>query len=445
MQSVVLPTGTDLFGYYYMDKDGNYRYISLQDNYFYGDGYKKPEHQSETDKNIYAYDSEGGIFGDGHQSYAAGFRSADLTGYGFAGTNINNPKIINTFQRMDIYPNTRGNVINYIFPEGLTITDKIVGGCNNANYNYKGLVNHEGGYLLGRAYSTDPFIQLTIKNKFQPEEKNDAYVGGNVFGGCYKTGTVRGDVTIDLRSDMLAGKDKKKLENSNDSLATKPEYSSLNIYGAGYGMESYVYGNTHIIMGKDMKCSEPKTEGGKFLPCGVNGATGVSANFIYGGGQQGNVIGLTDVDILNGHVFRSVTGGSYSGYVYGSTQVKVGYPTYYQVKDGHSGIYLLDRTDKNNLYIDHENKNKDGKILPNLASETIKQSIRLISGDKVSQAVYASIIGKQGVTDFVKEKDFTTITTAPASPLITWNDINIKLGSCCYLFVIIAFLGEEVG
>lgn len=332
---------------------------------------------------------------------------------------------------MNIYPNTRGNVINYIFPEGLTITDKIVGGCNNANYNYKGLVNHEGGYLLGRAYSTDPFIQLTIKNKFQPEEKNDAYVGGNVFGGCYKTGTVRGDVTIDLRSDMLAGKDKKKLENSNDSLATKPEYSSFNIYGAGYGMESYVYGNTHIIMGKDMKCSEPKTEGGKFLPCGVNGATGVSANFIYGGGQQGNVIGLTDVDILNGHVFRSVTGGSYSGYVYGSTQVKVGYPTYYQVKDGHSGIYLLDRTDKNNLYIDHENKDKDGKILPNLASETIKQSIRLISGDKVSQAVYASIIGKQGVTDFVKENDFDAFTTAPATPL-TWNDINIKIGEAIY-------------
>lgn len=332
---------------------------------------------------------------------------------------------------MNIYPNARGNVINYIFPEGLTITDKIVGGCNNANYNYKGLVNHEGGYLLGRAYSTEPFIQLTIKNKFQPEEKNDAYVGGNVFGGCYKTGTVRGDVTIDLRSDMLAGKDKKKLENSNDSLATKPEYSSLNIYGAGYGMESYVYGNTHIIMGKDMKCSEHKTEGGKFLPCGVNGATGVSANFIYGGGQQGNVIGLTDVDILNGHVFRSVTGGSYSGYVYGSTQVKVGYPTYYQVKDGHSGIYLLDRTDKNNLYIDHENKDKDGKIRQDLASETIKQSIRLISGDKVSQAVYASIIGKQGVTDFVKKNDFDAITTAPATPL-TWNDINIKIGEAIY-------------
>ena len=328
---------------------------------------------------------------------------------------------------MNIYPNARGNVINYIFPEGLTITDKIVGGCNNANYNYKGLVNHEGGYLLGRAYSTEPFIKLTIKNKFEPTiVNNEAYQGGCVYGGCYKTGTVRGDVTIDLRSDMLAGKDKKKLENSNDSLATKPEYASLNIYGAGYGMESYVYGNTRIVMGDSISCKEPAIDNDKFS------ASGVSANFIYGGGQQGNVIGLTNVDILNGHVFRSVTGGSYSGYVYGSTQVKVGYPTYYQVKDGHSGIYLLDRTDKNNLYIDHENKKKDGKILPDLASETIKQSIRLISGDKVSQAVYASIIGKQGVTDFVKEKDFTTITTAPASPLITWNDINIKIGEAIY-------------
>lgn len=336
---------------------------------------------------------------------------------------------------MNIYPNARGNVINYIFPEELTITDKIVGGCNNANYNYKGLVNHEGGYLLGRAYSTDPFIKLTIKNKFEPTiVNNEAYQGGCVYGGCYKTGTVRGDVTIDLQSDMLAGKEKAKLEKSNDYLASNPEYASLNIYGAGYGMESYVYGNTNIIMGKDMKCSEPKTtEDGKFQSCGVNGATGVSANFIYGGGQQGNVIGLTNVDILNGHVFRSVTGGSYSGYVYGSTQVKVGYPTYYQVKDGHSGIYLLDRTDKNNLYIDHENKKKDGKIRQDLASETIKQSIRLISGDKVSQAVYASIIGKQGVTDFVKEKenDFDAFTTAPASPL-TWNDINIKIGEAIY-------------
>lgn len=329
---------------------------------------------------------------------------------------------------MNIYPNAKGNVINYIFPEGLTITDKIVGGCNNANYNYKGLVNHEGGYLLGRAYSTEPFIKqpfikLTIKNKFEPTiVNNEAYQGGCVYGGCYKTGTVRGDVTIDLQSDMLAGKEKAKLEKSNDYLASNPEYSSLNVYGAGYGMESYVYGNTNIIMGKDMKCSEPKTEGGKFLPCGVNGATGVSANFIYGGGQQGNVIGLTNVDILNGHVFRSVTGGSYSGYVYGSTQIKVGYPSYYKVNK--NGKYILNRTDKKNIGL----KNDDGIE----KTPTIKQEIYLLAGELISKGVYDDIVainnGKEIKIDN-KKKYFEEVT--PKN--ISWNDdVNIRIDEAIY-------------
>lgn len=326
---------------------------------------------------------------------------------------------------MNIYPDEKGKVVDYTFPEGLTITSKIVGGCNNANYDYKGKVTHEGGYLLGQAHSTDPFIKLTIKNKFKPTiVNNEAYQGGCVYGGCFKTGTVRGDVTIDLQSDMLAGKEKAKLEKSNDYLASNPDYSSLNVYGAGYGMESYVYGNTNIIMGKDMKCSEPKTEGGKFQPCGVNGATGVSANFIYGGGQQGNVIGLTNVDILNGHVFRSVTGGSYSGYVYGSTQVKVGYPTYYKVKSLKNGRYILNRTDKKNIGL----MNKDG----NTKTPTIKQEIHLLAGELVSKGVYDDIVainnGKEIDITQQKTNYFEEVTPENAS----WDGVNIHIDEAIY-------------
>ena len=325
---------------------------------------------------------------------------------------------------MNIYPDKTGKVVDYTFPVGLTITSKIVGGCNNANYDYKGQVTHEGGYLLGLAHSTDPFIKLTIKNKFEPTiVNNEAYQGGCIYGGCFKTGTVRGDVTIDLQSDMLAGKDKAKLEKSNDYLASNPDYSSLNVYGAGYGMESYVYGNTNIIMGKDMKCSEPKTEGGKFLPCGVNGATGVSANFIYGGGQQGNVIGLTNVDILNGHIFRSVTGGSYSGYVYGSTQVKVGYQTYYKVKELKSGKYILKRTDKKNIDL----MNDDG----NEKTPTIKQEIHLLASELVSKGVYDDIVainnGKEIKIDNKKEYFEEVI---PEN--VSWNDVNIRIDEAIY-------------
>lgn len=327
---------------------------------------------------------------------------------------------------MSVYPNSVGNVVDYTFPAGLVITNKIVGGCNNANYNYKDLVTHDGGYLLGNTHSEYPFIKLTIKNQFKPKEDNNAYIGGNVYGGCYQAGTVRGDIVIDFQSDMLEGKSKEKLDNSNDFLSSKPQYSALNVYGAGYGMESYVYGNTDVRVAEGMKCDTVSTTSDIF------NASGVSANFVYGGGQQGNVIGVTNVDVLNGHIYKSVTGGSYSGYVWGSTQVKVGYPIYYKVKDKQSGIYLLDRTDKNNKYIDREGNTESGAILSNLASESIKQNIKLIAGDIISQAVYESIIGKQGLTEeFVKDNCFEKCVSSPESPL-TWDDINIKIGEAVY-------------
>ena len=355
---------------------------------------------------------------------------------------------------MNVYPKTKadfqesapqkiGNVVDYIFPEGLTITDKIVGGCNNANYDYKGKATHTGGYLLGLAHSEYPFIKLTIKNKFEPktDEKNNAYMGGNVYGGCYQSGTIKGDVTIDLQSDMLAGKDKTKLENANNLLLQSAQYAtqyaSLNIYGAGYGMESYVYGNTHILMGENIKCSAPTMNGTLFNACGVVDETnnkeglGVSANFVYGGGQQGNVIGFTNVDILNGHVFRAVTGGSYSGYVYGSTHVKVGYPKYYKVnKANHKGgRYALKRTDQKKKNLDL--KDNDGKT----ESPTIKQHIYLLSDELITQGTREDIVAidngnRVEITDADSAEYFTTVEAA--TPTVGWANVNINIDEAVY-------------
>ena len=318
-----------------------------------------------------------------------------------------------------------GNVVDYTFPEGLTITEKIVGGCNNANYDYKGKAFHEGGYLLGIAHSIYPFINLTIRNRFLPKEKDGAYVGGSVYGGCFKSGTIRGDITVNMQTDMLAGKEKKKLEKSNELLIKDSEYSSLNVYGAGYGMESYVYGNTEIVFGDDVKCSKPQMDGGKFLPCGV------SANFVYGGGQQGNVIGVTNVDILNGHVFRAVTGGSYSGYVFGSTQVKVGYPTYYHVNSDHyvSGRYVLNRTDQKNLHLENNNGTE--------TSPTIKQNIYLLTDEQVSQGTYDDIVAidngngkRKEITEANKDYYFTKVT--PKEPSVGWDNVHINIDEAVY-------------
>ena len=357
---------------------------------------------------------------------------------------------------MNVYPKTAadfkesetkkiGNVVDYIFPEGLTITDKIVGGCNNANYDYKGKATHTGGYLLGLAHSAYPFIKLTIRNKFEPktDEKNNAYMGGNVYGGCYQSGTIKGDVTIDQQSDMLAGKNKTKLENSNNLLLQSAKYASLNIYGAGYGMESYVYGNTHILMGENIKCIAPTMNVDKannvtlFNACGVVDETnnkeglGVSANFVYGGGQQGNVIGITNVDILNGHVFRAVTGGSYSGYVYGSTQVKVGYPKYYKVrKDMHKGgRYVLKRTDQNQKNLDLVDNN--GKT----TSPTVKQHIYLLSDELITQGTREDIVAidngnRVEITNADSDVYFTKVEAA--EPKVGWKYVNINIDEAVY-------------
>lgn len=338
---------------------------------------------------------------------------------------------------MNIYPQTTGakagNVFEYIFPEGLTITDKIVGGCNNANYEWKSgedKVYHEGGYLLGLAKSTYPFIKLVIKNKFEPKEENDAYIGGNVYGGCFETGTIRGDITIDLQSDMLNGKDKAKLEKSNELLATNPKYAALNVYGAGYGMESYVYGNPNVMVAKGIKCN-PVASATTF------GATGTSANFIYGGGQQGNVIGTTNVEVFNGHIYKSVTGGSYSGYVWGSTHVKLGYPKYYTVKTGKTGKYILNRIDQENKDIDKNYTAPETGDYANttVAAETIKQSVYLVTGDIVSQGVYDDIVAidngtRVDITSSNKSDYFTEVSAE--TPSVGWDNINIKIGEALY-------------
>lgn len=353
---------------------------------------------------------------------------------------------------MNVYPITAGqksgNAFEYWFPTGLTITEKIIGGCNNANYeltNGTQKVYHEGGYLLGLAHSDYPFIKLNVNCQFaqpQPESNAneaegastpaDAYANCNVYGGCYKSGTIRGDITIDLKSDMLRGLQKANLDKANELFAANPQSSAYCVYGAGYGMDSYVYGNTNVKVGEGVPCTAPNDKATEFA------ATGTSANFVFGGGQQGNVIGVTNVEVFNGHVYKSVTGGSYSGYVWGSTQVKVGYPEYYQVHmtNHKSGRYMLNRTDKNNIDIDDKYNAGpiDGRVP---ASETIKKSINLITGDIVSKAVYndiSSINNKVEVPIAPAEKDqyFTPVKTKPEDHKLTWDDINIHIGEAVY-------------
>ncbi len=310
---------------------------------------------------------------------------------------------------MDVKPDQNGNAVNIEFPEGLTITDKIVGGCYNANYDKNNTitVNHVGGYLLGSPRSTSPMINLLVKCKFAPSEVEKAgkkyYEGGNVYGGCYKSGVIVGDVKIDYRSNSLDGLDASMLAASNEK-----DIAVCNVYGAGYGESSYVYGDINVLYSNN-------------VPWSNNARTTV--NNIFGGGEKGNVIGNTDIRILNGKVLGSVTGGSYSGNLWGSTQVLVGYPTYYQCKK--SARYELLRADDANLALD--NTNIDGS-----KTKTIKQSVYIMSGDIVSEQVVDAIKAYDAKNGIVQTSGaFEKKTTSP-SYTNGWNDVNIQIGVAVY-------------
>ena len=353
---------------------------------------------------------------------------------------------------MNVYPSTandnRGNVVDITFPKDLVITGHIIGGCNNANYVWTNsatgnTTKHTGGYLLGERKSENPMIKILVRNKFQPTPKefivdgnsHYEYTGGNVYGGCYKSGTINGDVTVDLRSNMLKG-----LRTDYFKEITDIGAGSCNVYGAGYGTNSYVYGDTKVIVGAETNC-KTKTDSVSVsnsnpakgnAPLVANASyevfddEGTSACFIFGGGLQGNVVGNATVRYLNGHTLNSVTGGSYAGYLWGSTQVIVGYPDYYTVKDGMQGVYTVARKDKSSDNLAQTTVNVKGDT-----EKAIKQEIKLMAGDIIAPTLYEAIV--EANPDFAVEKSGTPFTKVPATePTMGWDNVDITIDEAVY-------------
>lgn len=329
----------------------------------------------------------------------------------------------------------RGNMntttpFHVYFPAGLTITGNIVGGCNNSNYTYTlegENIQHEGGFLLGsHGVGADhtPQIWLTTFNKFRPTaEGQDGKVltsgtphmyaeGNNVYGGCYQSGTVRGDIRVDVRSNMIAGLDSVALRRTTDA-----ERTVASIYGAGYGDQTWVYGDTEVRLGENTDCTSVGHQMSDAFQAGNQSA---AANYMFGGGRKGNVVGNTTVRVLNGRVAGCVVGASYAGLLYGNAQTMVGYPElYYRAKE--NGEYTLDRADKDATHRTY--KDEKGNLL-------IKTAVRYTKGDLVSKAVHDEIIWPEGTTDAQKEAKFEVEHSVPAGN--NWSKINIQIDKAIY-------------
>ena len=115
--------------------------------------------------------------------------------------------------------------------------------------------------------------------------------------------------------------------------------------------------------------------------------------------------------------------------MFGSTQVKVGYPTYYHVNSNNnvSGRYVLNRTDQKNLTLENSNGTE--------TSPTIKQNIYLLTDELVSQGTYDDIVAidngkRQEITEADKERYFTKVT--PEEPSVGWDNVHIFIDEAVY-------------
>ena len=336
-----------------------------------------------------------------------------------------------------------GNVGSIIVPGKMTVDfegqviiyDKVVGGCNNANV--YATTDYNAEYLGGILGDPDPAPTGSAENaigdklvlnfsglKIQPKrwknpndksqglewntfvddtpnnidpatastgetnnynDLNRRFKGGNIYGGCYNTGHINGNVIINLNATLvdrkgenaifdqveqnegeaiLYGHDKYKITERRSGVILDEQGmdvlgKALNVFGGGYGAESEIWGSTTInlnagytfqIFGGGEKGAVGKADSydaqtGKLVysydsrySCYVNmkgGSKGVyrghkddsddmaEAEFIYGGSFEAPIAGNTVINLGNGRIFNSFA-GSCNADILGHTETYIG-------------------------------------------------------------------------------------------------------------------------
>ncbi len=337
-----------------------------------------------------------------------------------------------------------GNVGSIIVPGKITVNfndkviiyNKVVGGCNNANvYGDTGFNAEYLGGLLGdyEGYDSNGGANQPIGDKLelnfgglkiQPmrwKDKNDKsqglvwntissatgedvdfdpstasigessdddldrrLKGGNIYGGCYNTGHVNGNVVININASIVDRKGDyaifdQVLENEGEAiLYGHDDYNitarrsgvlldeqgmdvlgkALNVFGGGYGGDSEIWGSTTVNINKgyvfqvfgggengpigngtyNATTKELEYTYDPRYSCHVNlkgSMAGVyrghaedsddmaEAEFIYGGSFEAPIAGNTIINLGNGRIFNSFA-GSCNADILGHTETYIG-------------------------------------------------------------------------------------------------------------------------
>ena len=235
---------------------------------------------------------------------------------------------------------------------------------------------------------TDAGQNIQIDANDDNHDDDDDFVrrlqGGNIYGGCYESGHVNGNVILNINETLMERDKLFDLTNEGDILyenTEKGRYTitkrntgvilseqgmdvlgdALNVFGAGYGEASEIWGSTTINLNKgyvfqifgggEMGAIGRKKKNGVYdetgeyvydeaystyinlngevsLPGVARGASGDSPDmaeceFIYGGAFEGVIAGDTHINLGNGRIFNSFA-GSCNADILGHTETYVG-------------------------------------------------------------------------------------------------------------------------
>ena len=307
-----------------------------------------------------------------------------------------------------------GNINHFEFPAGITITDKIVAGCNNANITKVDNLNaaYEGGLTGIYESETNDKVRIKVLSRLEPSlsanavkyqdadgtiKSSQIYQGANVYGGCYKSGVVNGNVVIDVESDIIAPNlDTNILTSTGDYINA----SALAIYGGGFGADAVIKGNTEINLTNNARVlfvfgggemGEVTGNTTVHLDENLNFTTNQNAYKVYAGGYAGPVGGNTTLNLLGGSVM-SAFAGACNANIGGTTEVIIG--------NGPSGVpYVSHAVYGGNDFGGHIGvNNTSSKLYENITVPDGTKNVRTqtyvkyVSG-KIGRAIYGGSYG----------------------------------------------------
>jgi len=336
---------------------------------------------------------------------------------------------------------TCDKAITLNIPAGLKIYDRVVGGCRAADIDARDGINaaYEGGInaVNTGTDATKPKLTINMDAYLEPRElittlqqdgkflssaklgwdkriyfkaasaeaahtdggvtdKFTTLYGANLFGGCYASGHIAGDVTINLTRDlvspdvisMVAGEATAETKVLN-GLSAAEEFEkmgnyvfakAMTIYGGGYGEPTTIRGDVRVNLSQNARVLNVMG-GADYGMIGTTAKTGwhaAKAGNAYVTAAQGLKDYSAAADGLPYNCMQ-IYGGAFFGTIYGHTELRLNGGTYLNAFGGSCDADIADYT---SVYLGN--------------SQTVGSGYPYISGYVFGGNDFGGVIGRDG-------------------------------------------------